>query len=47
MIPFAASKAALVGGLAAGAIALVDSEIDWIIDRNAFPGDRIPEGIAP
>ena len=37
----------LNGPLAAGAIALVDSEIDWIIDRNAFPGDRIPEGIAP
>lgn len=35
------------GPLAAGAVALVDSEIDSIIQRNAFPEDRIPEGLAP
>ena len=37
----------LNGPIAAGAVALVDSEIHSIIDRNAFPGDRIPEGLAP
>jgi hypothetical protein len=37
----------LDGALAVGAVALVDSEIDSIIDRNAFPEDRMPEGLAP
>lgn len=37
----------LNGPLAVGAVALVDSEIDSIIDQNAFPGDRMPEGLAP
>ena len=38
---------ALNGPLAAGAVALVDSEIDSLIERNALPEDRIPEGLAP
>ena len=37
----------LNGPLATAAVALVDSEIDSIIDRNAFSGDRIPRGLAP
>ena len=39
--------APLDGPLAAGAVALLDSEIAKIIDLNAFPDDRMPEGLVP
>jgi len=37
----------LNGPLATAAVALVDSEIDSIIQHNALPEDRMPEGLAP
>jgi hypothetical protein len=37
----------LDGPLTAGAVALLDSEIATIIDLNAFPDDRMPEGLVP
>ena len=37
----------LDGPLAAGAVALLDSEIATIIKLNAFPDDRMPEGLVP
>lgn len=39
--------APLDGPLAAGAVALLDSEIAKIIALNAFPDDRMPEGLVP
>ena len=37
----------LNGPLVAGAVALLDSEITTIINLNAFPDDRMPEGLVP
>lgn len=39
--------AALNGPLATAAVVLVDSAIDSIVERNAFPEDRMPEGLVP
>ena len=39
--------ARLDGPLAAGAVALLDSEIATIITLNAFPDDRMPGGLVP
>ncbi|HVO22202.1 MAG TPA: hypothetical protein VMW56_01090 [Candidatus Margulisiibacteriota bacterium] len=37
----------LEGPMAAGAVALLDSEIATIIELNAFPDDRMPGGLVP
>lgn len=39
--------APLNGSLAAAAVALLDAEINSIVQRNALPEDRMPEGLAP
>jgi hypothetical protein len=37
----------LNGPLAAAAVTLVDAEINSIVEHNALPEDRLPEGLAP
>ena len=43
----AALPGRLNGPMAAGAVALLDSEIATIIELNAFPDDRMPSGLVP
>lgn len=43
----AALPGRLEGPMAAGAVALLDSEIATIIESNAFSNDRMPSGLVP